>query len=425
MNIYHEIINNEVYPALGCTEPTSCAYAAAVAAEYLNEPVESIELKVDRGTFKNGAAVTVPYTGGETGNLIACALGAIIANSKGKLEVLKEVTPSTLIRAKEICRNKALHQYSLLEDRANFCVQVIIKSKSESAECILSGGHINVELIKHNDEIVYQAKQKSDGTILSSYRDRLRKSKLADLFPLVDQLSKDDLAQIKLAIDMNLKMSTRGREVQRTAYQLYHMQEKGYICDDLFYRSKLNVAAAVDARMSGIAQAVMTSGGSGNQGILTVLVPYYAGQEMCLDDVTIYKSIALAHIVNAYTKCFIGELSVICGCAMSAGIAVACAIVYQKVGIDMDKMLLAVNNVIGDLGGLICDGAKPGCALKSMTSADAALRAGFMAAEGHGVGIEGGIAGSTIERSIQNLGRITLEGMLQVDPTVLKIMQEK
>jgi L-cysteine desulfidase len=224
---------------------------------------------------------------------------------------------------------------------------------------------------------------------------------------------------------MNLAMALRGEQVPGTARQLRRIHDRGYLAEDLFYRAKLLVASAVDARMAGVDEPVMTSGGSGNQGIVAILTPYQVGREMGVAPDRILESIAAAHLVNAYCKCFVGELSVICGCAMAAGIAAAVAIVFQQDGNDAAKITLAVNNVVGDLGGLICDGAKPGCAMKTITAVDTAIRSGLMAIEGFGLSPADGVVGATAEDSIRNLSRVTLEGMFSVDPTVLGILREK
>lgn len=158
---------------------------------------------------------------------------------------------------------------------------------------------------------------------------------------------------------------------------------------------------------------------------MTILTPYIVGTELNIDREIILKSIAIAHLVNAYIKCFLGELSVICGCAMSAGLAATAAIVYQQRGIDIPGITLAIHNVIGDLGGLICDGAKPGCSLKATTSVDSSLRGAFMALENYGINFQDGLLGKTIEDSIQHLRQLTLEGMFQVDPTLLSIISAK
>ncbi len=138
----------------------------------------------------------------------------------------------------------------------------------------------------------------------------------------------------------------------------------------------------------------------------------------------IYESIAISHAVNSYIKCFIGELSVICGCAIAASISAAIALVYQQAGVDMQKITFAMDNVIGDLCGLICDGAKPGCSMKTVSGADTAIRSAFMALEGYGLSCDDGVLGSSPEASIKNLSLITL-GMFNVDPTVVKILKDK
>ena len=224
---------------------------------------------------------------------------------------------------------------------------------------------------------------------------------------------------------MNLAISEWGFEVGGTARQLFEMRRDGFLADDVFYRVKLRVASAVDARMAGMGQAAMTSGGSGNQGIVAILTPYIVGREMGIDADHILESIAVAHLINAYVKCFVGELSVVCGCAMAAGIASAAAIVYQQAGVDLRRITLAAGNVIGDLGGLICDGAKPGCAMKAVTAVDTAVRSALMALKGFGLSSDDGLVGQTVEDSLRNLGRITLEGMFQVDPTMFHILHDK
>ena len=139
----------------------------------------------------------------------------------------------------------------------------------------------------------------------------------------------------------------------------------------------------------------------------------------------IEESIAVSHAVNSYVKCFVGELSVICGCAIAAGVASAVALVYQKAGIDMKKIAFAVDNVIGDLCGLICDGAKPGCSMKIVTAADTAMRSAFMALGGYGLSTDDGVLGVSPEESIRNLSKVSLEGMFRVDPAVVRILREK
>ena len=423
MNLLDQIFKHEVYPALGCTEPVACAYAAAVAASHLDEEVEEVVVRVDSGTFKNGAAVTVPYTEGKKGNLIAAALGALVAVPEEKLELLREVTPEHLRRAEEFCRTGKC-EIVCLEGEQGFRIEAQVSGRRHTVQAILARGHTNIEqVVKDGEEVLGREKSGTDSDALA-YRHVLRDTDLHTLLLTAASSGAERTAFLRRGVEMNQAMSDRGLELRRTAHQLLRMKKKGYLADDMVFRAKLQVASAVDARMAGVNQAAMTSGGSGNQGIVATLTSYIIGKEMHVDEARILESISVAHMVNAYVKCFVGELSVVCGCAMAAGISAAVAIVYQQAGIDMPKITLAVNSVIGDLGGLICDGAKPGCAMKAVTAVDAAVRSGLMALEGYGL-TDDGLAGRTAEESISNLGRITLEGMYQVDPTLLRILQAK
>jgi len=424
MNIFKMILANEVYPALGCTEPIACAYAAAIAASHLDGPIERLILKVDRGTYKNGAAVTVPFSGSRKGNLIAAVLGAHVGKPEAKLQVLGLVTDSICAESAQFMEAGKCEQ-SCLEDKSGFHVDLELLSSVGSARCVLSEGHTNLKLIQKNNKTIYQADERAEAGGDLSYRQKLKAMTFQDLFNLADSIDEEDIAYLKKGIEMNFEMAQEGEKINGTASQLHRMKEDGYLADDMFFKIKSKVASAVDARMAGLNRPVMTSGGSGNQGAVAILTLYTAGKEMGIPEEKILRSIALAHCVNSYIKCYIGELSVICGCAMAAGIAAAAGIVFQQAGPDMAKVTFAVNNVIGDLSGLICDGAKPGCAMKSITSADSALRSALMALGGYGLSEDEGLLGDTVEDSIRNLCRITLEGMFQVDPTVLKILNDK
>ena len=424
MNLLKEVLAHEVYPAFGCTEPVACAYAAATAAAQLGEPAESLLLKVDPGTYKNGAAVIVPHSDGAKGNLIAAALGAALAQPDAKLELLQSVTPDVLRRAKDLVESGHC-RLECLADRADFHVEVALGGARHRARCLLAGGHTNVALLEKDEQTIFQANADPSAAGPLAYRAALKRMNMADVLELAKQIDDDDRAYLRRGVEMNLAISEWGFEAGGTAQQLCQMHRDGFLSDDVFYRAKLRVASAVDARMAGMNQAAMTSGGSGNQGIVAILAPYIVGREMGIDADRILESIAVAHLINAYVKCFVGELSVICGCAMAAGIASAAAIVYQQAGVDLGRISLAAGNVIGDLGGLICDGAKPGSAMKAVTAVDTAIRSALMALRGYGLTSDDGLVGRTIEDSLRNLGRLTLEGMFQVDPTMLHILQEK
>jgi len=423
VNLLDDILSHEVFPAVGCTEPISCAYACSVAAERLPAPVERIRLSVDPGTYKNGAAVTIPNSNGQKGNRIAAALGAVLARSDLQMEVLKEIAPDVLTRANDLLASGRL-QYQCRTEEKSLYVEVVVEGGGSRVRCILSEGHGNITCLERDGQSLLPPSPRSDSAA-PDYRDRLRQMPLEDVLREVVCLSPQQRLHIQRGIEMNLAMAERGFDLKRTASQLQQLHSQGLMGDDLFFRVKLKVASALDARMGGVPEPVMTSGGSGNQGILTVLLPYLVGLDRKVDLPRIQESIALSHALNSYVKRFTGELSVTCGCAIAASIAGAAAIVYQQVGVDMPRITFAVHNVLADLCGIICDGAKPGCSMKIVSGADSAMRSAFMALSGYGISAEDGVIGHSAEESIRNLSRVSLEGMDRVDATVVSILQDK
>jgi len=422
-NLLNEIFANEVFPAIGCTEPISCAYAAAAAVEQLVAAVDKLDLIVDAGTFKNGAAVTIPNSGGEKGNVIAAALGAVIAKSSLRLEILKDVPPDTLKKARELI-NKGAIKYSCKEDEKSFHVEVYAEGGGSRVHCVVSEGHTNITCLEKDGKSILAAHPHA-GKKAKDHHDILRKMKLEEVLREAVKLDEKARAHIRRGIEMNMAISEKGIGMKRTGYQIEQMVKDGLLGDDLFNRVKIRVAAAVDARMGGMPEPVMTSGGSGNQGALTILVPYLVGTDRKADPARIEESIAISHAVNSYIKCFLGELSVICGCAIAASISTAIALVYQQAGIDMKKISFAMDNVASDLTGMICDGAKPGCSMKIVTGAETAMRSAFMALAGYGISVEDGVLGKSPEGTIANLSMVSLKGMFGVDTMVVKILQEK
>ncbi|MFA5181508.1 MAG: L-serine ammonia-lyase, iron-sulfur-dependent, subunit alpha [Syntrophales bacterium] len=423
MKLLKKIFEHEVFPAVGCTEPISCAYATAAAAGQLDAPVEKIELIVDPGTFKNGAAVTIPNSKGRKGNLIAAVMGAIIARPELRLEILKEVSADILNKSLELIDQGAV-SYLCKEDEKEFYIEAVLTGGASRVRCVVIGGHTNINILEKDGISCIgspsQAPAQSD-----LYHDRMRNMKLDEVLREVINLDDEERSYIQRGIDMNLAIAEKGVDLKRNAYQLRQMMKQGLKADDLFHRVKEKVASAVDARMGGLPEPVMTSGGSGNQGVLTVLVPYLVGRHLEIELPRIQESIAVSHAVNSYIKSFTGELSVICGCAIAASISASLAVVYQQAGIDMEKMTYAIDNVIGDLCGIICDGAKSGCSMKIVTGAEAAMRSAFMALAGYGLSDDDGVLGRSAEESIRNLSKISLEGMQLVDSTVVHILQDK
>jgi len=424
VNILKEVLKNEVYPALGCTEPTAVAYAASLATGELDGELERIDIVVDPGVFKNGLAVTVPNSGGLRGNLIAGVLGALVRQPDQKMEVLNKVTPDMIVHARTIIGEQRA-SLNCDSSKKGLYIDVRVAGATGSARAVLARSHTNLVLLVRNDLVLFEANEADSGGKEKGYKEILKSLSIAELVDLAETLDAEDARYIRRGVEMNLEISQAGLKVGKVGHYLADLMDKGYLLDDVFSSSKISTAAAADARMGGINLPVMSSGGSGNQGIVAILVPWNVGLRFGIAEERIIRSIALSHLINSYTKCYTGSLAPICGCAIAAGIGAAAAIVYQQRGKDLGKITLAVNNLISDLGGMLCDGAKGGCSLKVVSSTDSAILSAYMALNDHGITAIEGFVGKTAEDTIQNLSMISDIGMAKVDATMIRIMQEK
>jgi L-cysteine desulfidase len=424
LNILKAVLKNEVFPALGCTEPIAVAYAAATAAHEIKGRIEEISIIVDPGVYKNGFAVIVPNTGGEKGNLIAGVLGALVKKPELKMEILKDVTEEMINRAKTLIGTKKA-KISYDSSKTDLYIEVILKSKEDSSRALIENAHTNLVLLEKNNQIIFEKERKENSFAGKEYKGILKEMKISELIDSAQHMDDEDYDYIKRGVEMNLEISKAGQKLEKVGYYIFNSVNKGCLLNDVFLSSKILTASAADARMSGIDLPAMSSGGSGNQGIVTILVPYNAGKIFKIEEKIILQSIALSHLINSYIKCFTGDLSPLCGCATAAGVCATAALVYQQCGNDMEKITLAVNSLISDLGGMLCDGAKGGCALKVATATDSAIRCAYMALDNYGISHLEGFVGKTAEETIYNLSKISILSMTKVNETILGIMLDK
>ena len=424
MNILSEVLKHDVFPALGCTEPIAVAYAASAAGKQLDGEISEIHISVDPGVYKNGFAVAIPNAGGERGNLIAGVLGALIQRPELKMELMSCVSEEILSRAKTLIQTD---KADIRCDRSKrlLYIDVFLRAEKDSARAVIEGSHTNIVRLEHNDREIFRSDDAPYGSEDKAFRAALRTASIAALVDTAEQIGQPDYDYVKRGIDMNLRICEEGRSLRKVGHFISELVKKKQREDSIFSSCEAMTSAAVDARMGGLNLPVMSSGGSGNQGIVAILVPYFVGKHYDLEEGVIVRSIALSHLINSYIKCFTGDLSPLCGCAIAAGVGAAIAIVYQRAGKDMTKITLAANNLISDLGGMLCDGAKEGCALKVASSTNSAIRSAHMALNNHGISHVEGYVGTTPEDTIRNLSQIGTIGMSLANDTMLNIITEK
>lgn len=418
-----EVLKHEVYPAMGCTEPVAVAFAAATAARLLKGRTTALLVKTDPGTYKNGLAVALPNARGHKGNLLAAAIGAVTRKPELGAELFKGLPAARLREASALLR-AGRAGIKVDYPRRGIYIAVEVRAGAGKALCVLEGSHNQVSLLRLNGRTIIKNSRAGKKARLP-YKEDLRKATFRDLFREVERISPGDLAYIKKGVLMNLAAAKEGLKFKKVGFYIEDLIKKGYLKRDILSTAKLTTAAATDARMAGVSLPVMSSGESGNQGVVAVLVPWLVGKAFRVPEKRILRSIALSHLVNSYIKVFTGELSPICGCAVAAGVGASVAVVWQRTGADLEKAALAVNTVISDIGGMLCDGAKSGCALKVASSADSAIRAAWMASYGEGITEAEGFIGATAEATIKNIARISSSGMAKVDRIIIDIMSAK
>ncbi len=421
-----EFLREEVKPALGCTEPGAVALATASACEQLSGAADRVDIVVSNNIYKNGVAVGVPGTDGSRGNEIAAALAVFCGKSAYGLEVLKDASPKDLQNAKKFI---AAGHLSL---KANGKPGVYVEAKAtrgaEEGVAIIERTHANITKILKNGETVFEAAHHCDGIALPSdtpsIPDQVKDLNFEELVALANDLSDDDVKHIWDGIDMNCRIAeygfdhdvglSLGRTVKTAAGEFYDR--------DLAAQVKAVSAAASDARMAGISLPVMSSAGSGNHGITAILPVYVVGKFYKKSRGEIARAVAYSHLATSFLKSRMGRLSPVCGCAVAAGAGAAAGIVNLMGGSDAQAKK-AMELILGNITGMLCDGAKESCALKVGTGAIEAYYAAQIALSGGGMAVSQGVVDvNDFTRTAENAARLNAEGMKNVDDTIIDII---
>jgi len=426
-----DVLHMEVAPALGCTEPVAAALGAAAAASLLPvRRIDSVDLWVDGNVYKNGLAVSIPGTEGLCGLDTAAALGALGGDPRLRLEVLETITPEIVAGAKALLAAGKV-TVNLLRDRNGLFIKSVVRGEGAEGESLIVGQHDNITSVSLNGEPVdspltaqKRGAEKGDLAELEAW---LKKEPLVRLVEMAYELDGDDLRFLKEGVERNTLLAKYGLKhgsglgVGRT---LERLVRQGLMKKDMVLAARILTSAAADARMDGVKLPAMSSAGSGNHG-LTAILPICAIMDYaeCREE-DMLRAIGLSHIVTAYVKAYAGRLSAICGCSVAAGAGAAAGAAFLLGG-DVKHIAGAIMNLIGDLAGVICDGAKHGCALKLATAAGTAVQAALFALQGVVVRPTDGIIAPTAEQTMRNVGALSCEGMIETDRTILGIMLEK
>lgn len=412
-----DILKDQIKAALGCTEPGAVAYGVARAKELLNEDIDRLKITVDKNIFKNGMGVYIPGTR-EKGLTFASALSVIIGKSQLGLECLKEVDEDSILKAKSLM-DKNIIDIEVKDDEKEIYIEVLAYSKNNASRIVIREDHTNIFYESLNDKILLD--KSSNNKSRESLRLQILDYRISDLIDFVGNVTIEDLDFIKEGISMNLDIAKSGYENKLDAGIGMYLYESS---NDNYTLAKAMTALASEARMSGFLQPVMSSAGSGNHGLVAIIPISVIGKETNKSEDEIIRSVTLSHLITIYVKARLGALSPICGCGVAAGTGCAGGLVHLMNG-NKEQIILSINNMIAGVTGMICDGAKIGCAYKLSISVDSAKDAALMALKNVKIPCDNGILGCSPEKTIENLGKLSNVGMSNTDITILDIMVDK
>jgi len=412
---FKEFLKREWVPALGCTEPASIAYAGLLAAGRLAGPPKKIDLTVDPKIYKNCHAVGIPHSGHKTGLKWAAAIGAFLKDTGAELQCFKDIDSGVLKKAGQlIAKNKI--KIRIDRKRKNLFIDFKVSTAKKSASCVIEGSHTNVVSLQPGGTPKKRA-DKSGSEEIGAARKWAGSLSVDKIITIAKKISRKERGLIREGARLNLAIARYG-------IKLFPKSFFALTGKDPLARISSLVSAGVYARMWGEDYPVMSIAGSGNKGIVLSVPLLLLEKEWKISKKKIEEAFAIAMLFTSKTTEELGTLSAVCGCSNAAGIGLACAIVYLKGG-GKKEISFAINNMVGNITGMICDGAKIGCALKTMTSVDAAFRSATLALSGISIPKEDGIVGENGHESLKNLSRIAKFGMVKTDEEILGIMRKK
>ena len=415
------LINREVVPAIGCTEPIAVALCTARAAELLDTQPEKIEVRLSANILKNAMGVGIPGTG-MIGLPIAVALGALVGRPEYRLEVLRDVTPEAVGRGARYIDEKRVC-ISLKEDIAEkLYIEVEASAGERRAVAVIAGGHTAFVYLERDGEVLLDKRtasvaEEEAGEVPLTLR---RVWDFAMTAPLDALRFILETRRVNKAAAERAFAGEFGHCVGRT---LRCERERRVMGDSIFSRILSYTSAACDARMAGAMIPVMSNSGSGNQGIAATLPVVVYADETAADEEHTIRALVLSHLTVIYIKQSLGRLSALCGCVVAAT-GSSCGITYLMGG-AYEQVAAAVKNMIANLTGMICDGAKPSCSMKLTSGVSTAVLSAMMAMDGHCVTPVEGIIEEDVDKCIRNLTAIGRDGMNETDRLVLGIMTHK
>ncbi len=427
-NNYNKLLNllkNSIVPATGCTEPVAVAYAVARASEELagKDPI-SIEVQVDSNIYKNGLMVTIPGTR-ERGLLAAAAFGFLFGRTERGLRVIEGLRKKDIQKARDLlARNKI--SVTLNPDFQGIHIEVLLTAESDKVRVITRGSHLNIISVEKTDRYG-EFKSNPTAALMDNTvpKESIREYSLADFFEFSNKIAISELGFLNEGVQMNLAIAKEGMKIGSGVGQaLVKLVREGLISDNMVTYAQILCAAASEARMGGSSLPVMSTAGSGNHGITAFLTNCAVAEKQNLSNDQLLRSLALTNLITLFIKSYTGTLSAMCGCGVAAGIGASAGVVYLLDG-TQEQIMGTLYNMVGSITGMVCDGAKEGCAYKLALASGWAVQSAFLALKGAIIHNTDGVISPEFEQLFQNLGYLCDPGMIGTDRAILDVMLGK
>lgn len=424
MHILTRLMEEDMKPALGVTEPGAIAFAVASAKKHLGSPVEQVVLRLNSGMYKNGFTCGIPGTT-QVGSEYAAALGAIAADSEKGLECLEGMSREQEEQALQFVENKKVSiEMSGISSR--IFIEAEVTGDNGTCTVTIQDSHMNIVKIVKNGKTVWEAEGaegQMSGKLDSSM---IHRCTLAQILQYIRQVPIEELYFLEKAYEMNLELFEAGLHSDRLVFTPFLLAKNGgqMISENEQKTASLLCGGAIEARVMGLSKPAMSICGSGAHGIIATLPLYAAYKVNGYKKDKFLRATALSYLICMYIKEYSGKLSAFCGCAIAAGTGMACGLAYLREG-DAQAVIRTINNMASSVTGMICDGGNQGCTMKGVVAVDAAYQASEMALQGVSVDPVHGINGAIPEETMYNMGQIASPGMEGTEKTIVEILMEK
>jgi L-cysteine desulfidase len=422
-----ELLVREVIPATGCTEVGAVALATGWAVQALGsstDEVEQIRVEVDEGTYKNALGVGIPGTG-EKGLRFAAAMGALLSERVHQgLQILENPSSEAIEKARVLIAKKKV-TIIRLHDSREIMIRTVVSSSMDEASAVIRGSHDHVVGVEKNGNPYNGAPVSGENFwALAQEVKRLRYKTVIDF---IKEMNPSELPILRQAMEMNMHFAEEARQ-EAPSLSIGKVMEKyagrGLTGKDLPAKVQFVTALAVEARMKGLDLPVMACAGSGNQGLVATIPVVETAKVVDASEEDLMRALALSYLTTIYIKAYMGLLSPVCGCGVAAAVGAGCGMVFLLGG-DILQIEAQINNMVGTMAGIICDGAKSGCALKALMAVGLAVESTYLSLENVRIPSTDGIVGGEVVDTLENLQRIIETGMSSMHSAIVEVMETK